>query len=128
VVSEVLNAAAGVEDQPDIDVLLGQLIHGEFDEIITRAKESRQPIPDKLQVLVVNCDEGPLVWVCEDEDTARHELYKYVKEWWEKDGPDEPMPKDSDEAISVYFGQDTMGFDEWSEIVETGLIRRVNGQ
>lgn len=120
-----------IEDHPDIDVLIGQLAHDEFHEILARAranagKVTSEAIPDKVHVAIIDTDTGLDAWVCETEELANSQLYQYIQESWEQEGPGGCIPEDPEEAFHTYFDQD--GTDDRAEIIETEFIRRKDSQ
>jgi len=47
--------------------------------------------------------DGVNSYVAISEDALRDEVFEYVKEWWQKEIGDLPMPQDRDRAIEAYF-------------------------
>jgi len=46
---------------------------------------------------------GVSTYVAVSEDVLRNEVFEYVKEWWQKEIGDLPIPQDRDQAIEAYF-------------------------
>ena len=47
--------------------------------------------------------DGVNSYVAVSEDALRDEVFEYVKEWWQEDIGDLPIPQDRDRAIEAYF-------------------------
>ena len=47
--------------------------------------------------------DGVSTHVAVSEDALRDEILEYVKEWWQEEIGDLPMPQDRDQAIEAYF-------------------------
>jgi len=59
-----------------------------------------------FHVLVINHRHGTDAFVFSNGARARAYLYKYVRRWWDSDGPgckSQAMPKSRSEAIEKYF-------------------------
>ena len=57
----------------------------------------------KVTILRITHKHGVNYYVHLTREAARQELVKWVKEWWPKELPDEPIPEDEQEMIDVYF-------------------------
>lgn len=56
-----------------------------------------------IWVGVIGNNYGVSTYVAVSEDALRDEILEYVKEWWQKEIGDLPMPQDRDQAIEAYF-------------------------
>ncbi len=60
-------------------------------------------IGDTVFVVAINHKHGLDTNVFTTRELAEAYLYDYVKDYWDVDGPDEPIPEDPDTAIDRYF-------------------------
>ena len=76
--------------------------HDHFDRFLTKvaAGENKDDENTTIHVLVVDTDEGPVVWACQSEEAAWRELEEYVREHWPGD---RPFPEDPTDAVEQYF-------------------------
>lgn len=71
---------------------------------------------------------GVNIYASRTEEGLNQQLYKYVKEWWEKDGPEDedgkrcPIPNDPFDTVEQYFNwQAELGNGESINYAETEL-------
>ncbi len=56
-----------------------------------------------LVTLTIEQRHGNSTFLCLNEKIATGILYKYVADWWDESGSDNPIPDDQDAAIEIYF-------------------------
>lgn len=61
-------------------------------------------------IVHISHEHGDDCFAYSNPESARDGVWQFVRQWWEKNGPDEPMPEDHDEAISWYFDVNPEGY------------------
>lgn len=56
-----------------------------------------------VHILTIDHRHGTDTFVVHNPGQAEEMIGHYVDEWWETDGPDEPMPEDAEEKVARYF-------------------------
>lgn len=72
----------------------------------------------KIHVALIEHKYGSAIYAAKTYEGLMKLVYEYVREWWNHEIPNQPMPEDEKEAIDTYFEKVE---NEWLTTDETEL-------